>query len=109
MDALLTNVVWSEIGWASWDTLVMVGLSLLFSVLIGLPTGVVLFLTGKRQLLEQPVAYAVLSFVVNVLRSVPFIILLIVMIPGWWKPPCGRWTGALLRRPRPWAPMFARL
>ena len=81
MEALLSNVDWGEIGWASWDTLVMVGLSLLFSVLIGLPTGVLLFLFGKRQLLEQPVAYAVLSFVVNVLRSVPFIILLIVMIP----------------------------
>ena len=81
MDALLSNVDWVEIGWASWDTLVMVGLSLLFSVLIGLPIGVLLFLTGKRQLLEQPVAYAILSFVVNVLRSVPFIILLIVMIP----------------------------
>ncbi len=75
------NVDWAEIGWASWDTLVMVGMSLLFSVLIGLPIGVLLFLTGKRQLLEQPVAYAILSFIVNVLRSVPFIILLIVMIP----------------------------
>jgi|GEM_PF-6960102 len=81
MDAFLSNVDWPEIGIASWDTLVMVGLSLLFSVLAGLPIGVLLFLTGKRQLLEQPVAYAVLSFVVNVLRSVPFIILLIVMIP----------------------------
>ncbi|HTN34717.1 MAG TPA: metal ABC transporter permease, partial [Marinobacter sp.] len=51
---LLSNVDWLEIGWASWDTLVMVGLSLLFSILIGLPIGVVLFLTGKRQLLDQP-------------------------------------------------------
>ncbi|SFR67011.1 D-methionine transport system permease protein [Marinobacter daqiaonensis] len=81
MEALLGNVDWSEIGWASWETLVMVGLSLLFSVLVGLPVGVLLFLTGKRQLLEQKVAYGILSFIVNVLRSVPFIILLIVMIP----------------------------
>ena len=81
METLMGNVDWLEIGWASWDTLVMVGMSLLFSVLIGLPIGVLLFLFGKLQLLEQPVAYAVLSFVVNVLRSVPFIILLIVMIP----------------------------
>lgn len=81
METLMGNVDWAEIGWASWDTLVMVGMSLLFSVLIGLPIGVLLFLFGKRQLLEQPAAYAILSFVVNVLRSVPFIILLIVMIP----------------------------
>ncbi|WP_404369233.1 methionine ABC transporter permease [Marinobacter sp.] len=81
MEQLIANVDWSEIGWASWETLIMVGASLLFSVLIGLPVGVFLFLTGKRQLLEQPLVYAALSFVVNVLRSVPFIILLIVMIP----------------------------
>lgn len=48
MGDLLSNVDWTEIGWASWDTLVMVGMSLLFSVLIGLPVGVLLFLFGKR-------------------------------------------------------------
>jgi len=77
----LTNVDWLEIGRACGDTLVMVGVSLFFVVLLGLPLGIVLFLTGKRQLLEQPLIYAVLSFVVNLLRSVPFVILLIVMIP----------------------------
>lgn len=81
MEQLLANVVWSEIGQATLDTLIMVGGALFFSVLIGLPVGVLLFLTGKRQLLAQPVLYASLSFVVNVMRSVPFIILLIVMIP----------------------------
>ena len=81
MDNLLVNVDWLEIWQATLDTLTMVGVSLLFTVIIGLPLGVLLFLTGKRQLLAQPVVYAVLSFVVNVLRSVPFIILLIVMIP----------------------------
>lgn len=81
MDELLANVVWSEIGEATVDTLVMVGGALLFSVVIGLPVGVLLFLTAKRQLLEQRLVYASLSFIVNVMRSVPFIILLIVMIP----------------------------
>ncbi|MAL98724.1 methionine ABC transporter permease [Hydrocarboniclastica marina] len=81
MDELLANVVWSEIGEATLDTLIMVGGALLFSVVIGLPVGVLLFLTAKRQLLEQRAVYGALSFVVNVMRSVPFIILLIVMIP----------------------------
>lgn len=81
MNELLTNVRWDEIGVATWDTLLMVGGSMFFIVLFGLPLGVLLFLTGKRQLLEQPALYGVVSFVVNVLRSVPFIILLIVMIP----------------------------
>lgn len=75
------NVDWADIGQASLDTLTMLGGSLLASILLGLPLGVLLFLTGRRQLLEQPLVYATLSFLVNVLRSVPFIILLIVMIP----------------------------
>lgn len=81
MEHWFANVDWADIGQASLDTLVMLGGSLLASIALGLPLGVLLFLTGKRQLLEQPLVYAILSFLVNVLRSVPFIILLIVMIP----------------------------
>lgn len=72
---------WEDIIQATWDTLTMTGVSLLFTLLLGLPLGVLLFLTSKRQLLEQGVVYNLLSFVVNILRSVPFIILLIVLIP----------------------------
>lgn len=77
---------WSNIDWplileATVDTLLMTGFSLLFTVLIGLPLGVVLFLTSKNQMLHNAPVYHVLSFTVNVLRSVPFLILLIVMIP----------------------------
>lgn len=81
MNDFFMNIRWDEIGVATWDTVLMVGGSMFFIVLLGLPLGVLLFLTGKRQLLEQNTFYAVLSFVVNVLRSIPFIILLIVMIP----------------------------
>ena len=77
----LPNVDWQEIGYASLDTLSMLGGSMLFTVLLGLPLGVLLFLTGPRQMFEQRALYAVLSLVVNVLRSVPFVILLILMIP----------------------------
>lgn len=75
------NIDWSDIWLATVDTLLMLGGSLLFTVLLGLPLGVLLFLCGPRQLFEQRGVYALLSFVVNVLRSLPFIILLIVMIP----------------------------
>ncbi|MBS1156962.1 MAG: transporter permease [Proteobacteria bacterium] len=78
---LLANIDWAEIGLAALDTLAMLGGSLLFTLVLGLPLGIVLFLTGPRQLLAQPLLYGALSFVVNVLRSVPFVILLIVMIP----------------------------
>ncbi|MBC3812396.1 MULTISPECIES: methionine ABC transporter permease [Undibacterium] len=76
-----SNIDWEDIAQATLDTLTMTGFSLFFTVLLGLPLGVLLFLTGKNQLLEQRGIYALLSFVVNILRSVPFIILLIVLIP----------------------------
>lgn len=78
---MFRNVDWYDIWLATLDTLLMLFGSLLFTVLIGLPLGVLLFLTGPRQLLQNRAIYGVLSLVVNVLRSLPFIILLIVMIP----------------------------
>lgn len=75
------NVDWGAIGIATIETLQMTGFSLLFTVLIGLPLGIILFLTGPNQLLQHGSLYQGLSLVVNVLRSMPFIILLIVMIP----------------------------
>lgn len=75
------NVDWPLILEATIDTLLMTGFSLLFTILIGLPVGIILFLTDKGQLMQNRAAYQALSLVVNVLRSVPFLILLIVMIP----------------------------
>ncbi|HIE1664698.1 TPA: methionine ABC transporter permease [Pseudomonas aeruginosa] len=75
------NIDWYEIWLASVDTFWMLGGSLLFTVVLGLPLGVLLFLTGPRQMFEQKAVYTLLSLMVNILRSLPFIILLIVMIP----------------------------
>ena len=75
------NIDWYEIWLASVDTFWMLGGSLLFTVVLGLPLGVLLFLTGPRQMFEQKAVYTLLSLVVNILRSLPFIILLIVIIP----------------------------
>jgi len=72
---------WALIGTATLETLMMTGFSLLFTIMLGLPLGVLLFLSSPGQTLAQPWLYQSLSFVVNVLRSVPFLILLIVMIP----------------------------
>jgi D-methionine transport system permease protein len=81
MMELLNQVDWLDIGWATVDTLSMLGGSLLFTVLLGLPLGILLFLTGPRQLLAHGKLYGALSLLVNLLRSVPFVILLIVLIP----------------------------
>ena len=78
---MFANVDWVEIGKAGIDTLLMLAGSLVLTVAIGIPLGVLLFLSGKGRLAENPVLNSVLSFIVNVLRSLPFIILLIVMLP----------------------------
>ena len=75
------NVDWPEILRATRDTLLMLGGAMVLTVVFGVPLGVLLYLSGKGRLAANPVLNAVLSFVVNVLRSVPFIILLIVMLP----------------------------
>lgn len=59
----------------------MVGLAALFTVLIGLPVGVVLFITRRDGVLPQPQLNSVLGSVINVGRSLPFIVLLIALIP----------------------------
>lgn len=81
MKAFFANVDLVEIWGATLDTLLMLGGSLVFTVLFGLPLGVLLFLTGPRQMFERRGLYGLLSVLVNALRSLPFIILLIVMIP----------------------------
>ncbi|HWV08835.1 MAG TPA: metal ABC transporter permease, partial [Pseudomonas sp.] len=81
MTRLLPNVDWTEIGYASLDTLYMLGGTMPFTILFGLPLGVLLFLIGPRQMFEQKALYSVVALVVNVLRSIPFVILLILMIP----------------------------
>ncbi len=72
---------WSDIGLATLETLTMVGGSLVFTVLLGLPLGIVLFLTSPRQPLAHARIYSGLSLLVNLLRSMPFVILLILLIP----------------------------
>jgi D-methionine transport system permease protein len=81
MSAFMENIDWAEIGQATVDTLAMLGGSMVLTVILGLPLGVILFLTGKGQMLQSRAANGVLSLVINILRSVPFVILLIVMIP----------------------------
>lgn len=63
------------------ETLLMVGVSSLFSVIFGLVIGLVLHATSPSGILPHKVLYQLLGFVVNVGRSIPFIILMFVLIP----------------------------
>lgn len=64
-----------------WETIVMVGLSGLVGALLGLPLGVYLHLSGPGGVLQNPAANRVLGTLVNAVRSTPFIILLVAIIP----------------------------
>ena len=81
MSGWFSHVDWSDVGRASLETLAMLGGSLALTIALGLPLGVLLYLTADGQISQNRVLNAGLQGVVNILRSVPFIILLIVMIP----------------------------
>lgn len=74
---LIFEKVWQE----SLATLYMVGVSTLFTVLLGLPLGILLVATDERGVHPRPVLNRILDVVVNVGRSIPFIILMILIIP----------------------------
>ncbi|WP_281288203.1 methionine ABC transporter permease [Paenibacillus methanolicus] len=81
MDMTFENVRPDEIWEATKDTLTMTAWSLVFTIVLGFFLGLVLFLTSRRQLLQQSAVYGVLSFIVNIVRSVPFVILMISIMP----------------------------
>ncbi|WP_342754945.1 methionine ABC transporter permease MetI [Pantoea sp. MBD-2R] len=64
-----------------WETLVMTFVSGFFGFVIGLPLGVLLYVTRPGQIIENRALYRFLSAVVNIFRAIPFIILLVWMIP----------------------------
>lgn len=81
MDGFFEHIVWADIAQATLDTLAMLGGSLVLTVMLGIPLGVVLFLSGEGQIAQNRWLNRGLGVVVNILRSIPFVILLIVMIP----------------------------
>lgn len=73
--------LWPLLVNGTLETLYMVGLAALFTVLIGLPLGVLLFISRRQGLVPMPRLNAVLGAVINTGRSLPFIVLLIALIP----------------------------
>nr|WP_027964707.1 methionine ABC transporter permease [Halalkalibacillus halophilus] len=69
--------IWQAIG----ETFIMVGFSILAAVLVGLPVGTFLYLCRKGEVLENKVAYQSLNLLVNTIRSFPFLLLVVFMIP----------------------------
>ena len=73
--------LWPLLVNGTLETLYMVGLAALFTVLIGLPLGVLLFISRRHGLVPMPRLNAVLGAIINTGRSLPFIVLLIALIP----------------------------
>lgn len=63
------------------ETLYMIGIAIIVALIIGLPLGVLLFVTDKGLFWENNAIKSVLGFVVNIIRSIPFIILLVAITP----------------------------
>ena len=64
-----------------WETIYMVFLSSALSYVIGIPLGIALVVTDKEGISPVPLFNKVLGLIINLLRSVPFIILLIMVLP----------------------------
>ncbi|MFC4409093.1 methionine ABC transporter permease [Chungangia koreensis] len=69
--------IWISIG----QTFIMVGISVLAAVIIGLPLGTYLYLSRKGNLYENRWLFAVLDTFVNIVRSFPFLLLVVFLIP----------------------------
>ncbi|WP_313638178.1 methionine ABC transporter permease [Paenibacillus sp.] len=72
---------WQEMMDATVATLKMIVFSGLFTIILGLPLGILLYLCERSNSIVIRVIYSVLSLLVNILRSVPFIILMVALIP----------------------------
>ncbi len=81
--ALIPNVLrtWPELQKSFWQTLEMVGTAALFSALFGIILGVTLTVTAPGGLTPRRLAYQVLDKAINVFRSVPFIIMIALLLP----------------------------
>ncbi|AYA77735.1 ABC transporter permease [Bacillus sp. Y1] len=81
LETLLPNVNWEKMIEATNETLYMTAISVVITFVLGLILGLLLFLTAKGNIWENALVNKVISSVVNVFRSIPFIILIVLLIP----------------------------
>ena len=81
LETLLPNVDWEKMIEATNETLYMTAISVVVTFVLGLVLGLLLFLTSKGNIWENVLVNKVISSVVNVFRSIPFIILIVLLIP----------------------------
>lgn len=81
MNHLLPDVDWQLIGTATQETLYMTVISLVLVFIIGIILGLLLFLTANEDSIWKKIIHWITAVIVNIFRSIPFIILIILLIP----------------------------
>ncbi|WP_312950298.1 methionine ABC transporter permease [Superficieibacter sp.] len=81
IDQLLPHLKWEQLWAATQETLYMTALSGVATFVLGIVLGLALFLTARGGLFQNRTLYSVISIIVNVFRSIPFIILIVLLIP----------------------------
>ena len=77
MSPVITNLLLKSLA----ETLYMLSISALIAAAAGIPLGILLVVTEKNGILSCPIINKPLAFIVNVIRSIPFIILMVAIIP----------------------------
>jgi len=78
---LFPNVDWERMWEATYETLYMTAISTIVTFILGLVIGIVLFLTSPHQLWANKIVNFLTGSLVNIFRSIPFIVLIILLIP----------------------------
>lgn len=78
---LFPNVDWYSMWQATYETLYMTAISTVITFILGLAIGIVLFLTSPNQLWANKIVSFLTGSLVNIFRSIPFIVLIILLIP----------------------------
>ncbi|MBD8070430.1 methionine ABC transporter permease [Bacillus sp. PS06] len=81
LNELLPDVNWEKVTLATNETMYMTAISVIITFILGIVLGLLLFLTSKGNIWENKLLNSIVSAFVNVFRSIPFIILIILLIP----------------------------
>ena len=81
VESLFPNVNWESMWEATIQTAYMTAISVLATFILGILLGLLLFLTGRGNIWENKFVNSIIAGIVNLFRSIPFIILIILLIP----------------------------
>lgn len=81
LEVLFPNVVWERAWEKTLETLYMTSISLVFIFFIGIILGLLLFLTSKGNLWENRFFNTIIASIVNIFRSIPFVLLIVLLLP----------------------------